>query len=107
MTTADTQIDLHAFEAAFKDALPEHLQEQTARAKAKTDQFAGTMPAAGLLSLPDINVGGFCKQWPKVKGFIDMAVTALGWFQPSTAATVKAFVTAFEKTILPVVCPTP
>lgn len=90
-----TQVNAASFNAAFKDALTKHTAEFQAKAKA-----AGVDDAREAVSVTD-----FCALWPKVKRFLGLAITALGWFKPSMAAAAQAFITAFESTVLPVICP--
>lgn len=97
------QLDMTAFEAAYKAALPAEVEKVKERVAAKT---AGMAEPAMLFDTKAVSLGSFCDQWPKVRGFFRMAISAVGWFMPGPAAMAKAFLTAFESTVLPVVCPT-
>lgn len=98
------QLDMTAFEAAYKAALPAEVEKVKARVASKT---AGMAEPAMLFDTKAISLGSFCQQWTKVRGFLTIAISAVGWFMPGPAAMAKAFITAFESTVLPVVCPVP
>lgn len=100
-----------AFEAAYKKALPDELEQATTAAKkvSATHAAMGAMGAAMPMPLLDVSatLGNFCKQWPTIKGFLLRAIWALSWVSPGPAAMARAFVKTFESTVLPVVCPKP
>lgn len=90
--------DTDKFNQAFAEALPGHEEKLHAKAMEKS--------AALGLAMPDLGgaVGDFCSQWPKIKGFINLAVSVLGWIYPKQAAAVKAFLAATESTLIPALC---
>lgn len=92
-----------AFEAAYKQALPDALEESKKRSADKHAAMGMSMP----LFETSISLGSFCTQWPKVKTFLNMAIRTLGWFMPGPAAMAKAFMAAFETAVMPIVCPKP
>jgi hypothetical protein len=94
---------MHDFEKAFNEALPGHAEDQLARSKTKHADMGAPM---GLLSINDITTaaGTLCTNWPKIKGFLTMAISAVGWMFPTQAAMAKAVIEAIEKTVIPVVC---
>jgi hypothetical protein len=98
-------IDVAAFNAAFAAALPEHTEKQVAKAEKK---LAGAPGFAGLaLPSPETIAAGqatFCAAWPEVRGTINTVLNMVGWLMPGATAKVKAFLTAFDATIVPVIC---
>lgn len=94
-----------ALEAAYKEALPDELETVEAESTAKHSEMGLAMPM-GLLGM-DINASNFCSQWTEVRGFLMRATGMLSWIMPKPAAMAKAFIKAFESTLLPVVCPIP
>lgn len=90
------------FEASYKEALPDELEQ--AKAHAKTESASMGMPVP--LFDSNLTLGNFCSQWPTIKGFLTKIIWAARWFAPGPAAMAKAFVTSFESTVLPIVCPT-
>lgn len=98
-------IDVAAFNAAFAAALPGHVDTQAAKSQEKLAGVAGfaglTMPSADDIKSAEAT---FCAAWPEVRATINTAVSAVGWFMPGPAAKVKAWMAAFDKTIVPVIC---
>jgi hypothetical protein len=103
-TDAVKTLDTNAFEKAFRDALSGFAPEANARASRKAGELG---EAAMLFDAKAISLTSFCASWPRVKGFLLMVMSGAGWFFPAQVALAKAFLTAFEATILPVVCPVP
>lgn len=95
-----------AFEAAYKKALPDELEEVKNRT---AERFAAMAEMGMPMPLLDsvVSLGSFCTQWPKVKIFLNMAIRTVGWFMPGPAAMAKAFMAAFETAVMPIVCPKP
>ena len=89
--------DDSTFEKAYAEALGPHVDHHNEQTSA--------------LGLTAIDIGSiqtaFCTTWPKVKGTILAAIGIYAFFMPAQAAQVKAFITAFEATVLPAVCPAP
>lgn len=94
--------DAQSFERAYQDALPDHVNEINDKVKAKNASFA--LSASGV-DLKSVNIGTFCTNWPKIKGFLQTAIAAVGWFMPTQAAMAKAFLTALDTAVIPLVCP--
>ncbi len=94
-----------AFEKAFADALAGHTPAPPPPAEHLAAM--GIEPQTLFGKSPAKVVGNFCTLWPMVKGFIQLASSVLGWFQPAAAAAAAAFIVAFEATALPTICPTP
>lgn len=95
-----TDIDVSAFHKEFDEALPNHAKSFVAKATEKS----AVPKAMGLAIDLGAATGNFCSNWPKIKGFINMALGMLGWIYPAQAAAVKAFLAAAEKTIIPALC---
>ena len=89
------------FEAAFKAELAIAAPEAQLRHERKTSA-AGMAPMA---LIGGLDMGAFCTQWPKIRTFVNFALSTLGWLSPGPAAAVRGFIRAFEATILPAVCP--
>lgn len=100
-----TQFDAATFQQKFAEALPAHAEQIHAEAQQKADEHGMPLAALDMSSITGA-AANFCTQWPKIRGFINMAVSTLGWFQPAIAASVKAFLAAAEATIIPTVCGT-
>jgi hypothetical protein len=96
-------LDSDAFQRAFTTAMQEgHAERYQAKAEEKTAALGLAMPAIDLGGL----TANFCTEWPKIKGFVNMALGMAGWFYPKEAAAVKAFMAAAESTLVPAVCGT-
>jgi hypothetical protein len=91
-------IDPRAFEAAFREALPE--ARDKFREKAENARASG-LPLLG--ELDDLS-DSFCDAWPKAQGFLGMAIRMLGWAYPSQAGIARAIMAAVERTIVPALC---
>lgn len=96
-------IDHSAFEAAYQAALPGHLETMAAKSADKSAKL-------GLMGMDDLqNIeASFCTSWPKIRGFLNMAIGMAGWLPQvaGIAAQAKAVLTAMDKTIVPSLCGT-
>lgn len=84
---ANPNFDMNSFNAAYKTALADHIAEHK--------KFG--------INVGDVT-GEFCKDWPKVMAFLNMAIGWLGWYNPAIATTARAAITAINQVAVPVVC---
>lgn len=97
-------IDAEAFNRAYQEALPGHVEKMKAKAEAAV--AAGVVPKASLADLGAVT-DTFCSSWDRISGFINMAVRIFGMFRPTEAAMAKAFLAAVRKTVVPMLCGKP
>jgi hypothetical protein len=91
----------------FNEAFKVALQREGSKLKDKAGDDDDLQTAQAFVDLDDIAgaLGSFCKTYAKIDAFLDKVLGPLSWFSPKPVAMVKAFLDAFEKTILPIVCP--
>lgn len=100
----DTSAVMALFEANYKAALPDELEQIKEGVKANT---AGMGEPVMLFDVKALSLGTFCTQWPKIKWGLNTLLRTFGWVMPGPAAMAKAFLVTFEATVLPIVCPVP
>lgn len=98
------KIDIDEFEAAFAEALPENVAAMKKKSTEKHAIMGEAMPVA-FLDIGSLSTAKFCTLWPKIEGFLNLAIGAFGWFRPVEAGQAKAFIAALKKTIIPTLCP--
>lgn len=99
MTNPQTGIQTFAseFEKNFQAALPRH-----------TKSVQASLVAAGmaeLMSTAEIKKT-FCENWTEIESVLGIAIKGLKWWNPIAAVALKAFISAFKTTFMPMVCPT-
>jgi hypothetical protein len=99
---------LAALAEHYASSLPGHVDQAAGEVDRRMAQFAGVkMPdLAGAIDLAKTGRAEFCKDWPEIKGFIEMAEHLLGFFSPGSSAKAAQFVKSMEAVALPVICPT-
>lgn len=99
--------NVSTFEQAYQAALPGAAKVMTEKVKDKKSK--GLPVEAAMSEISTLSASAvqetFCKNWPKIKSFLNFAIGAVGFFMPGPAAMAKAFISAMESTIIPVVCP--
>lgn len=100
---SDTSAVMALFEANYKAALPDELEQAKAQAKTETASMGMPMP----LFDSQLTLGNFCSQWTTIRAFLTKILWAARWFAPGPAAMATAFLKTFEATVLPIVCPVP
>lgn len=94
--------------AHYAASLPGHVDKAAGEVDRRMAQFAGVkLPdLAGAVDAAKAGRAEFCKDWPEIKGFIEMAEHLLGFFSPGSAAKAAQWVKSMEAVALPAICPT-
>lgn len=106
------QVNVAELDKAFQQALKSHAQKAPDSAQAAMSGAGTSAEELGLASITDVigQIGAaqetFCAVWPKVRGFIKMAVSIFGIFQPTLAAKVSAFIETLDTKLMPMICST-
>lgn len=96
-------VDKKAFNAAYAQALMP--QREAAFSKSKDIQV-NTFAGADIINVVHNVERNFCNAWPRISGFIKLAIKYAGWASPGIAAEARAFIAAVETTVIPAVCDT-
>lgn len=95
----------NTFSRTFKNELPVNI-ERVNKSLQMTRAKLGVMPVSQIL--PDDLTDTVCEAWPKIRRVVN-ALLKFSWLIPGAsgiAPMVKAFLTALDKTIIPIICGT-